>query len=49
MDRHRQRAFAVEAQRQPRLIAARAADPGSDEAEVMGWIEDVVSTDNWTA
>ena len=48
VDRHRQRAFAVEAQRQSRLIAARAADPDSDEAEVMRWIEDVTSPDGWT-
>jgi hypothetical protein len=41
VSRHRQRAFAAEAQRQSRLIAARAADPDSDEAEVMRWIEDV--------
>ena len=45
VERHRQRAFAAEAQRQSRLIAARAADPGSDEAEVMRWIEDVASAD----
>lgn len=42
--RHHQRALTEEAQRQSRLIAARAADPGSDEAEVMRWIEDVSST-----
>jgi hypothetical protein len=45
VERHRERAFAAEAQRQSRLIAARAADPGSDEAEVMRWIEDVASPD----
>ena len=49
VERHRQRAFATEAQRQSRLIAARAADPGSDEAEVMRWIEDVASSDSGTA
>ena len=49
VERHRQRAFATEAQRQSRLIAARAADPGSDEAEVMRWIEDVAGPDSGTA
>jgi hypothetical protein len=49
VERHRQRAFVTEAQRQSRLIAARAADPGSDEAEVMRWIEDVASPDSGTA
>ena len=39
----------TEAQRQSRLIAAHAADPGSDEAEVMRWIEDVASPDSGTA
>lgn len=47
--RHRNRAFAAEAKRQSRLIAARAADPDSDEAEVMRWIEDVSGVDGWTA
>jgi hypothetical protein len=49
VERHRRRAFAEEARRQSKLIAARAADPSSDEAEVMRWIEDVSSTDGWTA
>ena len=49
VDRYRQRAFVTEAQRQSQLIAARAADPESDEAEVMRWIEDVASTDSWKA
>ena len=49
VERHHQRAFAAEAQRQSGLIAARAADPNSDEAEVMRWIEDVMSTEGWTA
>jgi Protein of unknown function (DUF3018) len=49
VDQHHRRAFAAEAQRQSRLIAARAADPNSDEAEVMRWIEDVVSTEGWAA
>lgn len=49
VQRHRQRDFAAEARRQSRLIAARAADPRSDEAEVMRWIEDVSGADGWTA
>jgi hypothetical protein len=49
VDRRRQRTFATEAQRQSRLIATRAADPESDEAEVMRWIENVASTDSWSA
>ena len=40
---------ATQAQRQSRVIAERAADPGSDENEVMRWIEDVSDTDGWTA
>jgi Protein of unknown function (DUF3018) len=49
VERHRRHAFVDEARRQSRLIAARAADPRSDESEVMRWIEDVASTDGWTA
>lgn len=49
VERHHRLAFAEEARRQSRLIAARAADPNSDEAEVMRWIEDVSSADGWTA
>ena len=49
VDRQRERAFAVEAKRQSRLLAERAGDPRSDEAEVMRWIEDVADTDGWTA
>jgi hypothetical protein len=45
VERHRHRAFAAEARRQSRMIATRAADPDSDEAEVMRWIEDVASAD----
>jgi hypothetical protein len=41
-------AFAIEAQRQSRVLAERAADPSSDEVEVMRWIEDVADTDGWT-
>lgn len=44
-----ERAFIVEARRQSRLVAERAADPSSDEAEVMRWIEDVADTKGWTA
>jgi hypothetical protein len=49
VERQRERAFAVEARRQSRVLAERAADPGSDEAEVMRWMEDVSDTDGWTA
>ena len=47
--RQRERALAAEARRQSRLIAAGAADPAGDEAEVMAWIEDVTDTAGWTA
>ena len=49
VERHHRRAFGAEARRQSRLIAERAADPSSDEAEVMRWIEDVSRTDGRTA
>ena len=49
VERQRERAFAAEAKRQSRMLAERAADPGSDEAEVMRWIVDVADTDGWTA
>jgi hypothetical protein len=49
VQRHRQGNFAAEARRQSRLVAARAADPLSDEAEVMRWIEDVSGGNGWTA
>ena len=49
VERRRRREFATEARRQSRLIAARAADPSSDEAEVMRWIEDVSGPDGGTA
>lgn len=49
VDRQRERTFAAEARRQSRLLAERAADPRSDEAEVMRWIEDVSDTTGWTA
>jgi predicted transcriptional regulator len=49
VERQHERAFAAEAKRQSRLLAERAADPGSDEAEVTRWIEDVADTSGWTA
>ncbi len=49
VERRRKHAFAAEAQRQSRLIAKHAADPTSDEAAVMRWIEDVSDTEGWTA
>jgi hypothetical protein len=49
VERQRGRAFAIEARRQSRVLAKRAADPSSDEVEVMRWIEDVTDTDGWTA
>ena len=49
VDQQRERAFAAEARRQSRLLTERAADPRSDEAEVMRWIEDVSDTTGWTA
>jgi hypothetical protein len=48
VERHRQHTLVAEARRQARLIAARAVDPSSDEAEVMRWIEDVAGTDGET-
>ncbi len=49
VERRRERAIAAEARRQSRLIAESAADPTSDEAEVMRWIEDVSDTEGWSA
>lgn len=49
VERRRERAFAAEARRQSRLITERAADPASDEAEVMRWMEDVSDTQGWSA
>lgn len=49
VERRRDRAATAEARRQSRLLAERAADPGSDEAEVMRWIGDVSDTEGWTA
>ncbi len=49
VERQRKRVFAATARHQSRHLAERAADPGSDEAEVMRWIEDVSDTDGWSA
>ena len=49
VERRGEQALAAEARRQSRLLAERAADPGSDEAEVMRWIEEVSDTEGWTA
>lgn len=49
VEQQQERAFAAEARRQSRLLAERAANPASDEAEVMRWIEDVSDTEGWTA
>lgn len=49
VNRERDRATTTAAGAQSRRIAERAADPGSDEAEVMRWIEDVSDTTGWTA
>lgn len=48
VERQHERAFAAEAKRQSRVLAEHA-DSGSDEAEVLRWIEDVADTDGWTA
>ena len=45
----RERALVAEARRQSRVLAERTADPASDEAEVMRWMEDVADTEGWTA
>lgn len=49
VEQRREHATAAEARRQSRLIAERAADPTSDEAEVMRWMEGVSDTRGWTA
>ncbi len=49
VERQRERAFTAEARRQSRQLGEGAADPSSDEAEVMRWIDDVSDTDGWTA
>lgn len=43
------RQHAAEAGRQSRAIAASAADPLSDEADVMRWIEEVSDREGWVA
>lgn len=48
VERQRNRAAAAEARRHSRLLAEHAADPGSDEAAVMRWLEDVSDTEGWT-
>ncbi len=49
VERRRKHTLAAEAQQQSCLLAERATDPGSEEAEVMRWIEDVSDTKGWTA
>ena len=49
VERQRERVAAAEARRQSRLIAERATDPISDEAEVMRWIDNLSDTEGWTA
>ena len=47
--RRQERTFSAEARRQSLIVAQQEADPSSDEAEVMRWIEDVSDTEGWTA
>ena len=49
VEQRREHGFAAEARRQSRLLAQRAADPASDEAKVMRWMEEVSDTEGWTA
>ena len=49
VERQRERAFAAEAKRQSRVLAEHAANTGSDEAEVMRWIDDVSDINGWMA
>src|ERR1700712_2151771 len=49
VEHRRQRAFELEARQQSRLIAERGADPASDEAEIMRWIDNVSDAEGWTA
>jgi predicted transcriptional regulator len=44
VERQRDRAATTEVRRHSRMLTERAADPTSDEAEVMRWIEDVSDT-----
>lgn len=43
----RRQAFEAEARRQSMLIAERARDPASGDAEVMRWIAGVADRDGW--
>jgi predicted transcriptional regulator len=49
VERQRQRAFSSEARRQSQAIAEAAADPGSDEAATMRWIDEVSDVSGWSA
>ena len=49
VERQRERALATEARRQSRVLTKHATASGSDEVEVMRWIEDVADTEGWTA
>ncbi|HEY5105145.1 MAG TPA: hypothetical protein VII73_00065 [Caulobacteraceae bacterium] len=49
VERQHERVQEIEARRQSRLIAHSAADPGSDEAAVMRWMESAGDTRGWTA
>ena len=49
VERRGERVVADEIRRQSQLIAERAADPASDEAAVMRWVEEVSDSDGWTA
>ena len=49
VERRRKNALAAEAGQHFHLLAERAADAGSEEAEVMRWVEDVSDTEGWTA
>ncbi len=49
VQRQRERTIAGEARRQSRVIAEAAADPDSDEADAMRWIESVADSTGWEA
>ncbi len=49
VERRRDRALAAQARQHSSILTERAADPASDEADVMRWIEDIADTDGWTA
>lgn len=49
VERQRDRAFRAEARRQSRTLAEHGADPTSDDAATMRWIEEVADTAGWTA